>query len=109
MISPNNQVLLHLSLIEGIGAGSINKILLFLIKKQGLEATLGFVEGRELKASLDRLDLTACYQLDAESWRYVGLSYDQIQLVISGLQSRMHLERELQLLQKYHDIFIVHF
>ncbi len=107
MISQNNRILLHLSLIEGIGVVGIHKILHFLIKKQALEGLIDFINGISLKVPVKTIDLNVCYQMTAADWYPSGLSVAQIGILVQGLQTHTFLEQELILLQKHSDIFII--
>ncbi len=107
MITEHNRILLHLSLIEGVGVAGIHKILRFLINEQRLDNASALVDGAGLQALTKKLDLTACYQMTVPDWQRAGFTIDLAGDIVQNLRSNYYLDQELLLLQKHTTIFLV--
>lgn len=101
----NNEILIHLTLIQDVGPATILRLLLgiFLRKKVAQDASWEICRPtmNELVASYELLELDTLYDYHQADFLACGLSEQLAQRLYEGLKKRAVLERELALTQQH--------
>lgn len=93
------QLLLHLSLINGVGPVAIITILKALMQQQGVKPPAADVE--MIGAAAASLHVKTLYRFTAADFRAMGLSVKIAQLVVDGLLDKALLDAELKLIDQH--------
>ena len=95
MNTKNKQILLHLSLIRGIGPASVLKIIKKLFEDS-------FVDQKNPQIQNLSFDLQKLYQYKVNDFVQIfDLQQKMAQVLFDGLQDKTYLEKELNLIEKY--------